>query len=258
VLTYDAASGPPTPGGGTDGTRGSFTLRIVAPDFRLENMTVENGFDYPANAAKSAEDPTRLRDPQAVALMTDEASDRAVFRNCKISGYQDTLFANAGRQYYHRCTILGHVDFIFGAGRAVFEDSDIVSRDRGASPVLLTPVVRRRFDAQGAFYDTHGEYPDVVRAVAAEHHVPLVDLHRASERAVREQGVEGSKRLFLHLAPNEHPNYPAGLEDDTHFSPQGARRMAELAVQAMRELRLGLAEHLVTPAADPSAAAARR
>lgn len=131
VLTYDAAAGMPSPGGGTYGTRGSFTLRVAAPDFRAENLTIENAFDYPANAAKPDGDPTKLRGAQAVALMLGRGSDRAVLRDCRITGHQDTLFPNAGRSWFHRCIILGHVDFIFGAGRAVFEECDIVSRDRG-------------------------------------------------------------------------------------------------------------------------------
>ena len=68
VLTFDAAADTPTPGGGTYGTRGSFTLRIVAPDFRAENMTIENAFDYPANAPKPDSDKTKFKNPQAVAL----------------------------------------------------------------------------------------------------------------------------------------------------------------------------------------------
>ncbi len=133
ILTYDAASGLPAPGGGTYGTRGSFTLRIQAPDFRAENLTIENAFDYPANAAKADDDPTKLRDPQAVALMTDLGSDRAAFVNVRLSGYQDTLFPNSGRSYFHRCEVSGHIDFIFGAGQAVFDDCDIISRDRGSA-----------------------------------------------------------------------------------------------------------------------------
>lgn len=133
VLTYDAASDTPTPTGGAYGTRGSFTLRIVAPDFRAESITIENAFDYPANAAKSDADKTKFKNPQAVALMTDLGSDRAVFANVKITGYQDTLFPNSGRSYFSRCEIWGHVDFIFGAGQAVFDDCDIVSRDRGSA-----------------------------------------------------------------------------------------------------------------------------
>jgi pectin methylesterase-like acyl-CoA thioesterase len=46
---------------------------------------------------------------------------------------QDTLYVNAGTQYFHQCYIEGDVDFIFGGGRAVFEDSDIVSVDRGST-----------------------------------------------------------------------------------------------------------------------------
>ena len=130
VLSYDAAADTPSPGGGTYGTRGSFTLRIVAPDFRAENMTIENAFDYPANVAKPDGDKTKVKNMQAVALMLDLGSDRATFDNVKITGYQDTLFPNSGRAYFHKCEVWGHVDFIFGAGQAVFDDCDIVSRDR--------------------------------------------------------------------------------------------------------------------------------
>jgi pectinesterase len=109
------------------------------------------------------------------------------------------------------------------------------ARAKGAHPVLFTPVMRRRFDESGAFYDTHGEYPDLVRAVAAELRVPLVDMHRGSERVIRAYGAEASKALFLHIPPNTHPNYPQGLRDDTHFSPLGAELMAGLAVAGIRE-----------------------
>jgi pectinesterase len=117
-------------------------------------------------------------------------------------------------------------------------------RAKEATPVLFTPVMRRRFDSAGAFYDVHGVYPELVRSVAAEHNVALIDMHRSSERAIREAGVEGSTKLFLHLAPGESANYPEGLGDDTHFSPLGAALMARLAVEGVRELRLGLADHL--------------
>jgi pectin methylesterase-like acyl-CoA thioesterase len=132
VLTFDAAAGHRSPTGGTYGTRGSYTLRVAAPGFRLENMTVENGFDYMSNYAKPAGDTTRLAGSQGVAVMLDMGSDFASFENCNLSGHQDTLFPNAGRSYFHRCAISGSVDFIFGAGTAVFEDVDIISRDRGS------------------------------------------------------------------------------------------------------------------------------
>ena len=109
------------------------------------------------------------------------------------------------------------------------------ARAKGANPVLLTPVMRRRFNDAGAFYDTHGEYPEIVRSVATELRVPLVDMHRRSEAVLREYGAERSKTLFLHLRPGDHANYPQGLTDDTHFSTLGAEVMAREVVAGVRE-----------------------
>ncbi|MEO8436216.1 MAG: rhamnogalacturonan acetylesterase [Pyrinomonadaceae bacterium] len=117
-------------------------------------------------------------------------------------------------------------------------------RERKAFPVLLTPVMRRRFDAGGNFYDTHGEYPDIVRAVAAEQKVPLIDMHRKSEIVLKQAGPDGSRKLFLQLAANENANYPQGIEDNTHFNPLGAERMAGLVVAGIKETKLKLARYL--------------
>lgn len=119
------------------------------------------------------------------------------------------------------------------------------ARSRGAHLVLLTPIVRRRFNEKGEFYDTHGEYPAIVRAVAAEYRVPLVDLHRASEKLLVEQGAAETKKLFLHLSAGENANYPHGIEDNTHFSPRGAEAMARLAIEGLRTAEIELAKHLL-------------
>jgi lysophospholipase L1-like esterase len=117
-------------------------------------------------------------------------------------------------------------------------------RAKNALPVLFTPVMRRRFDPEGKFQDTHGVYPDVVRAVAAAEKAPLIDMHRQSEIVIKQHGVEGSKKLFLQLAAGENPNYPQGVTDNTHFSPLGAELMARLAVEGIREQELALAQYL--------------
>src|ERR687883_1662895 len=106
-------------------------------------------------------------------------------------------------------------------------------REKKAIPVLLTPVMRRRFDKDGVFQDTHGEYPDIVRGVAREQKVALIDMHRKSERVLKQYGPEESRKLFLQLKPGENPNYPQGVEDNTHFSPLGADIMAGLAVDGI-------------------------
>jgi lysophospholipase L1-like esterase len=115
------------------------------------------------------------------------------------------------------------------------------TRARGATPVLLTPVMRRRFDSTGVVRDTHGEYPGIVRAVAAERKTLLIDMHRESAKVLERYGPDSSRVLFLQLEAGVSPNYPAGVHDNTHFSPLGAREMAGLVIDAMRELKLPLA-----------------
>lgn len=98
------------------------------------------------------------------------------------------------------------------------------TRTKKANPVLITPVARRSFDAEGKIQETHAVYSQLVRDVAAAQKVPLIDLDKRSQALLQSMGVENSKMLFLHLMPGEHPNYPAGKEDNTHFNELGARK----------------------------------
>ncbi len=118
------------------------------------------------------------------------------------------------------------------------------TRAKGARPLLLTPVMRRRFDEQGRFFDTHGGYPAVVREVARAMDVPLVDLHHDTERMIVEAGVEESKRIFLWVEPGRYVSCALGKQDDTHFSDYGARRVAGLVADALRKTRLPLKKSL--------------
>jgi lysophospholipase L1-like esterase len=119
------------------------------------------------------------------------------------------------------------------------------ARARGAHAVLLTPVARRRFAADGTLQDTHGAYPDAVRAVARSESVPLIDMERRSSAVLREHGEARSRALFLHVdSAAHHPNYPRGVRDDTHFSPAGAELMAREVVEGIRETVPALARHL--------------
>ncbi len=68
----------------------------------------------------------------------------------------------------------------------------------------------------------------------------MLDMQAISAQVVTEYGVEGSRELFQHLAPGQHPNYPGGLADNIHLSPQGALVLAQRAVQGMRDLKLPL------------------
>ena len=123
-------------------------------------------------------------------------------------------------------------------------------RARGGHPVLFTPVVRRKFEGN-RLVETHGAYPDAARAAASEAKVPLVDMTRASAALVEPMGPDSSRTLWLHLEPGANLNYPAGVHDDTHFNPLGAQRMAGLAIDALRALRVDLAARLRSCAAKP-------
>lgn len=116
--------------------------------------------------------------------------------------------------------------------------------EKNAYPILCTPIVRRRFDEKGNFYDTHGVYPDIVREVAKEFNIPLIDIHKKSEKLLKELGPDSSKKLFLWIEPGVYKSLPDGKQDNTHFSEFGALKMAELAIEGIKELNLDLKNYL--------------
>jgi len=109
------------------------------------------------------------------------------------------------------------------------------ARAKEAIPVLFTSIVRRNFNTYSTLVDTHGVYPLEARLVAQEQDVPLIDLQYLTEKLEESYGVEASKKLHLHYAPNEIPYYPEGKEDDTHLSVLGATEVAKLAANELRE-----------------------
>lgn len=95
-------------------TSAAYAVYIGGHDFRAQNITFENSFGTGS---------------QAVAVLVE--ADRAVFYKCRFLGWQDTLYAKNGRQYYKDVYIEGHVDYIFGQAAAVFEKSLIHSKGDG-------------------------------------------------------------------------------------------------------------------------------
>ena len=115
------------------GTRRTATFEIIGSNVTLENLTVKNDFDYPANEMKDDTDPTKVSGEQAVALKTDVLSDKIFLNNVALWSYQDTLYLKGDRAYIRGGIVAGHIDFIFGEGTALFEDVSILSRARYAS-----------------------------------------------------------------------------------------------------------------------------
>ena len=121
------------------------------------------------------------------------------------------------------------------------------SRAKNAIPVLITPVTRMKFDKEGKIQETHMEYSAAVLEISKEYNTPVIDLDTKSRDLLQQFGPVHSKMLFMQLDSLEHPNYPSGQKDNTHFNEFGARRMAELVLSEIKALKLELADRIITP-----------
>ncbi|MCB0777242.1 MAG: rhamnogalacturonan acetylesterase [Chitinophagaceae bacterium] len=121
------------------------------------------------------------------------------------------------------------------------------TRNKKATPILFTPVSRRKFDKDGNAVETHKEYSALTREVAKEQNVLFVDLDEKSRALYQQFGEQNSKLLFLQLQPGEHPNYPDGKIDNTHFNELGARLIAQLVLKELKDLNIELKERIIVP-----------
>lgn len=120
------------------------------------------------------------------------------------------------------------------------------TRAKKATPILLTPVSRMRFK-DGVQQETHVEYTAAVFEVASQLKVAVIDLDKMSRDLYQQLGPENSKFLFMQLAPLEHPRYPDGQNDNTHFNDYGARRIAQIVLAEIKKLDLDLSSRIVVP-----------
>ena len=119
------------------------------------------------------------------------------------------------------------------------------TRQRGATPILVTPMGRRSFNADtGKFNVSFPEYVAKMKELAAELNVDLVDLSTLSIAYYDSIGPEGSLSVFLHLAPGIYSAFPNGNADDTHFQEYGAIQLARLLSGGIGQLNLPLAQYV--------------
>lgn len=111
-------------------------------------------------------------------------------------------------------------------------------REKQATPILATPIVRREFDENGVLKDRHGAYPNVVRRLADELDVALIDLHQMSMDFVNGLGAAKSKELYMNVPAGVYAKFPNGKEDNTHLNEKGALEIANLAVSAIDKQRI--------------------
>jgi lysophospholipase L1-like esterase len=141
----------------------------------------------------------------------------------------------------------------FTSYKRKLEEYVAATRAKGATPVLVTPMYRRRFDG-GKLQESLGDYPAAVRKVAEEQKVALIDLHEMSGKLFGAMGEEGTKKAFVFFPANSFPGQKEELKDNTHFNAYGAYELARCVVEGLRTSGLPLAKQLaddVTPF-DPS------
>jgi pectinesterase len=126
VLTFNNNANLLDAAGNKLGTFASASVNILANDFTAQNITFENSAG-----------------PVGQALAISISGDRAVFERCRFLGWQDTILAKSGRQYFKDCYIAGHVDFIFGAATAFFDHCELHCLQGGAITAASTPMEQR-------------------------------------------------------------------------------------------------------------------
>jgi lysophospholipase L1-like esterase len=118
------------------------------------------------------------------------------------------------------------------------------ARSKGATPVLVTSMHRRTFDAEGKITNSLAGYPDAVREIAATQHVALIDLNAMSKTLFEAMGPEGTLKAFMHYPANAFPNQTEAINDNTHFNKYGAYELARCVVQGIRADKLPIAKVL--------------
>jgi len=124
----------------------------------------------------------------------------------------------------------------FTTYKARLKDFVAESRKRGGLPVLITPMHRRTFDAQGEITNSHGDFIEAVHQAAKEENVPVIDLNAMSKTLYEAWGPELSKRAF---APN----------DGTHHNNYGSYELARCIVEGIKSNKLRLVKYLSKDAA---------
>jgi lysophospholipase L1-like esterase len=118
------------------------------------------------------------------------------------------------------------------------------TRTKGATPVLVTSMHRRTFDAEGKITNSLAAYPDAVREIAAAQRVALIDLNAMSKTLFEAMGPEGTLKAFMHYPANAFPNQTEAINDNTHFNKYGAYELARCVVQGIRANKLSIAKLL--------------
>lgn len=112
------------------------------------------------------------------------------------------------------------------------------TREKGAIPIVITPVTRNQPWKDGKLENLHGEYYTAAVEVADELDVLTIDLTQRSMDFFAKKGEDYvTQHYFMNLKPGQYTNYPEGKEDNTHFVTEGAEIVAKLVLEGLLDLK---------------------
>ena len=117
------------------------------------------------------------------------------------------------------------------------------TRLRGGIPVLFNAIIRRKF-VDNRLVNTHGDYLESPRKVAAQMDAYFIDANAITHGLVEAMGPEESKKLFMWLEPGAFKSHPKGAKDDTHLNVYGAHKVAWSLISAVGNKIPRLEQHL--------------
>lgn len=123
------------------------------------------------------------------------------------------------------------------------------TKAKNATVILITPVTQRKYDANNTLIKSHSDYCNAVIELGKAYNVPVIDLNTKSHDLVVAMGPTFSRHLFMVFEAGELPKFPEGLNDNTHFTEFGARKMAEIVIRELQNLNLGLKNYIIKPRA---------
>lgn len=174
----------------------------------------------------------RARGGRSTRTFFQEGRWRAVFDNLKKEdlvlmqfGHNDAAESKTERYV----NIEGYKEFL-----RLFVSQTI---EKGATPIILTPVARNYPWEDGKLKNVHGEYDQAPKDIAEELNVMLIDLNQKSMGFFTKKGEPFvTENYFMNLPPNIYEAFPDGQNDNTHFQPKGATEVARLVFEGMQVL----------------------
>lgn len=111
------------------------------------------------------------------------------------------------------------------------------TKEKGATPIVLTPVARNYPWKDGKLSNVHGDYPQAAIEVSKELKVKYIDLNELSMNFFSSKGQEYvTTNYFMNFEAGKFPAFPEGQKDNTHFQTQGGIEVARLVFNAMKKL----------------------